>query len=77
MHLGVSSMPQQYRHVPKQRTPVLSLFSATHRLQDSTEPDGRQTAGVTQNWVGGVALSRAALNSLRAGLQYIRTWISA
>jgi len=29
MHLGVSRMPQRYRHVPKRPTPVLNLFSAT------------------------------------------------
>jgi len=39
-HLGVSSMPQRYRHVPKRPTPVLTLFSATHRLRGSSEPNG-------------------------------------
>jgi len=62
MHLGVSWMPQRYRHVPKRPTPVLSLFSATHRLRGSSEPYGRQTAGVTKNWAGGVTLSHAALH---------------
>jgi len=31
MHLGVSSMPQRDRYVPKRSTQVLSPFSATHR----------------------------------------------
>jgi len=57
MHLDVSSMPQRYSHVPKRPTPVLRLFSATHRLRGSSEPVGRQTAGVTKNRAGGVALS--------------------
>ena len=65
MHLGVTRMPQWYRHLPKRPTPVLSLFSATHRLRGSSEPDGRQTAGVTKNWAGGVALSHAALHDSR------------
>ena len=64
-HLGVSGMPQRYRHVSKRLTPVLSLFSATHRLRGSSEPDGRQTAGVTKNWAGGLALSHAALHVSR------------
>ena len=65
MHLGVSRMPQRYRHIPKRPTPVLSLFSATHRLRGSSEPDGRQTAGVTKNWAGGMALSHATLYDSR------------
>jgi len=39
MHLGVSRMPQRYRHVPKRPTQFLSLFSATHRPRGSSEPD--------------------------------------
>ena len=31
----------------------------------SSEPDGRQTAGVTKNWAGGMALSHAALHGSR------------
>ena len=65
MHLGVSRMPQRYRRVPKRPTPVLSLFCATHRLRSSSEPDGRQTAGVTKNWAGGVTLSHATLHDSR------------
>ena len=65
MHLGVSSMPQRWRHVPKRPTPVLNQFSATHRHRGSSEPDGRQTAGVTRNWAGGVALSHAAFHDSR------------
>ena len=65
MELGVSRMPQRYRHVPKRPTPILSLFSATHRLRGSSEPDGRQAAGVTKNWAGGVTLSHAALHDFR------------
>jgi len=55
MHLGVSSMLQRYRHLPKRPTPVLSVFSATHRLRGSSEPGGRQTAGMTKNWCQTVA----------------------
>jgi len=65
MHLGVSSMPQRYRHVPKRPTPVLSLSSATHRLRGSSDPDWTQTAGVTKNWAGGVALSNDNLYDSR------------
>jgi len=65
MHLGVSSMPQRYMHVPKRLAPVLSLVSATHRLRGSSEPGGRQTAGVTENWAGGVALSPTTLHESR------------
>ena len=38
----------RYRHAPKRPKPVLSLFSDTHRLRGSSEPDRRQTAGVTR-----------------------------
>jgi len=65
MHLGVSSMPQRYRYVPKQLTQVLNLFSATHKLQGRSESDGRQTAGATKNWAGGMELSHAALHDSR------------
>ena len=65
VHLGVSRMFQQYKNVPKRPTPVLSLFSASHRLRGSSEPDGRQTAGVTKNWAGGVTLSHATLYDSR------------
>jgi len=65
MHLGVSRMPQRYRHVPKRPTPVLSLCSATHRLRGNSEPDGRQMAGMTKNWAGEVALSHATLHDSR------------
>ena len=65
MHLGVSSMPQRYRHVPKGPTPLLSLFSATHRLRRSSEPSRSETAVVTRNWAGGLALSHAALHDSR------------
>jgi len=37
MHLGVSNMPQQYKHVPKRPTQVLKLFSATLLPIDSGE----------------------------------------
>jgi len=64
MHLGVSSMPLRYRHVPKRPTPVLSLslFSATHRLRGCSEPDEKQKAGLTKNWASGVALSLVAFH---------------
>jgi len=65
MHLDVSSMPRRYRHVPKRPTPVLSLFSATHRLRGSSEPGGRQTAGVHKSWASGLALSHAAPHDSR------------
>ena len=65
MHLGVSRMPQRYRHVPKRPTPVLSLLSAIHRLRGISEPDGRQRVGVTKNWAGAVALSHATLHDSR------------
>ena len=65
VHLGVSGMPQRYRYVPKRPTPFLSLFSATHRLRGSSESDGRQTAGLTKNCAGGVALSHAVLHDSR------------
>jgi len=41
MHLGVSRMPQRYRHVSKRPTPVLGLFSATHRLWARRKTNGR------------------------------------
>ena len=41
MHLGVSSMPQRYKHVPKRPAPVLNLFCA--RLRGSSEPGGSRT----------------------------------
>ena len=47
MHLGVSSMPQPYRHVPKRPTPVLSLFSAAHRFRIALS----QTGGKWQGWL--------------------------
>ena len=56
MHLGVSNLPQRYKHVPKVPTPIRGLFSATHRLPVSSESGGRQTAGVTKNWTGGLEL---------------------
>jgi len=62
MPLCVSSMPQGYRHVPKPLTPVFSLFCVTQRLWGSSEPGGRQTAGITKNWDGGWALSHATLH---------------
>ena len=65
MHLVVSRMPQRYRHVSKRPTPVLSLFSATHRLRGSSEPYRRQSAGLTKNWAGGMALSHVALHDSR------------
>jgi len=58
----LSSMPQGYRHVPKPLTPVFSLFCVTQRLWGSSEPGGRQTAGITKNWDGGWALSHATLH---------------
>ena len=76
MHLGVSSMPHRYRHVPKWPTPVLSLFSAAHRLRGSSEPDERQTARVTRNLAGGVALSHAALHDSRR-LKFMSKFMSA
>jgi len=77
MHLGVSSMPQGCRLVPTRRTLVLSLFSATHRLRGSYEPDGRYTAGVTKNWAGGVALLHATQHDsriLKPELISVATW---
>ena len=65
MHLGVSSMAQGCRHVPTRPTLVLNLFNAAHRFRGSSEPDCRQTAGVTRNWACGVALSHAVLHESR------------
>jgi len=62
MHLGVSNVPQRYKYVPKLPTPVLNVFSASNRLRASSEPGGRQAAGVTKNWAGGLALSHDFLH---------------
>jgi len=46
--LGGSNMLQRYRHVPKRPTPVLSLFSITHRLRGSSEPGGSQRSWLSK-----------------------------
>ena len=72
LQLGISNKPQGYRHVPRRRTPVLSLFSATRSVRLISEPGGGQTAGVSENWAGGLALSHAALpDSRRLKLELI------
>ena len=44
-HRCISSMPQRYGHAPKRPTLVLSLFSATHRLRVSSEPEWESESG--------------------------------
>jgi len=54
--------------VLKRPKPVLSLFkiNATQKPWESSKPDGKQTARVTENLAGGLALSHAALHDSRS-----------
>ena len=56
IHFSVSSVPQQYMHITKWPTPVLSLFSATNRLRGKLWARRKANGRVTRNWVGGLAL---------------------
>ena len=78
MHLGASGMSKQGRYEPKRPTPVLNLFSVSQGLRVSSEPSGRKTAGVTENWVGGLAFSYAAPHDYRrltAKLTSVAAWV--